>query len=648
MNDEVPILFRELADLSDDERARYFEQHRVPPDVRAEVESLLAFDSRTGSWLTSSVANEAEDVLLSRDVEREGRHCGPYRLVSLLGRGGAGTVFLAERIDGQVEQRVAIKLIRHDVERRAFRAHFFQERQILASLQHPGIARLLDAGQTEDGKPYLGMDYVDGAPIDVYAAQLDLRGKLNLFLRVCDAVSYAHRNLIVHRDLKPSNILVDAAGEPKLLDFGIAKILDAATDQTRTQERLLTPDYASPEQVRGAAQTTATDVYSLGAVLYDLLTGRSPHAFPTRTPQAIDAAICGAEPALASSLNPELPRDLDFILLKALRKEPEERYPSVDVMADDIRAFLEWRPIRARSGNAWYRTRKFVRRYRVLVAAAALTIAGLSVGLYVANRQRLIAQERFRQLHLLSAKVFTLDNEIRKVPGTTEARQEIGSMSLEYLERLGAAAHGDLDLAQEIGEAYLRVARIQGVPTEFNLGEFAKAEESLQKGDRSVDLVLPLRPRSADALILSAGIAHDRMIVANSEKRDADAKAHAAKALERLDRLFHVADLTGAQRTDAARYYENIALYHVNVHRYDEAVRYARRSIEVSAALPIGRRLRAANLSLIGNSLRSQGRLDEALQALREARQIAEGPIDSNPINRALNLYSICCVKPVL
>ncbi len=357
MNDEVSLLFRELADLSGDERARYFEHHQVAPDVRAEVESLLAFDSRTGSWLASSVANEAEDVLLSSDVEREGRHCGPYRLVSLLGRGGAGTVFLAERIDGQVEQRVAIKLLRQDVERRAFHDRFFQERQILASLQHPGIARLLDAGQTPDGAPYLVMDYIDGTPVDVYAATLDLRGKLNLFLRVCEAVSYAHRNLIVHRDLKPSNILVDAAGEPKLLDFGIAKILDSATDQTRTQERLLTPDYASPEQVRGTAQTTATDVYSLGAVLYDLLTGRSPHAFPNRTPQAIDAAICATEPALASSLNPELPRDLDFILLKALRKEPEERYPSVEVMADDIRAFLEWRPIRARSGNAWYRTR---------------------------------------------------------------------------------------------------------------------------------------------------------------------------------------------------------------------------------------------------------------------------------------------------
>ncbi|HTS25455.1 MAG TPA: protein kinase [Bryobacteraceae bacterium] len=640
MRDEVPLLFREVADLAPAEREQYFERNRVPAELRAEVESLLSFDS-TDAPLDEMIAGEAAEVLEAGESLSGGRRCGPYRLTRVLGRGGAGEVFLAERMDGRIEQRVAIKLIQQGVSRRSFQYRFLQERQILASLQHPGIARLMDAGETTGGRPYLVLEYIDGVPIDVYSRGLDLRDKLHLFLEVCEAVSYAHRNLIIHRDLKPSNILVNTDGHPKLLDFGIAKILDEVTDQTRTLERLLTPDYASPEQVRGSVQTTATDVYSLGAVLYDLLTGQSPHVFPARTPEAIDTAICTNEPVRASRLNPELPTDLDFILRKALRKEPEHRYSSVEALAGDIRAFLEWRPIRARSGNAWYRTRRFVRRYRATVAATALTIAGLSVGLYAANRQRVIAQERFQQLQLLSGKVFDLDARIRFLPGATEARHELVSMSLEYLERLGASAHGDLDLAQEIGAAYMRVARIQGVPTSLNLGELDKAEESLTKAARFVDLVLASRKDSAAALLLSAGIAHDRMIVETSMRRDAAAGVQADRAAERLGRLFHTGTLTAEQRSEAAGYYKNVALCYVNLHRYEEGREYAGKSMEAAVSLPSEPVIRSASLSLIGSSLRSQGRLEEALEALREARQIAEGPVPADPVQRSLNLYGI-------
>lgn len=639
MRDEVAVLFREVADLPPAARDRYFEAHGVPPELREEVESLLQFDLPDGE-IKDAIALEAEDILETPGSD-QGLRCGPYRLSRLLGRGGAGEVFLAERADGQIEQRVAIKLMQAGASRRSFRLRFLKERQILASLQHPGIAHLLDAGETEQGKLYLVMDYVDGVPIDVYARNFELGDKLRLFLKVCDAVSYAHRKLIIHRDLKPSNILVDGSGEPKLLDFGIAKILDASTDQTRTQERLLTPDYASPEQVRGGAQSTATDVYSLGAVLYHLLTGQSPHAFPARTREAIDQTICTTEPVPASRRNAALPRDLDYIVLKALRKEPEHRYSSVEAMADDVRAFLEWRPIRARSGNAWYRTRKFVRRYRAVVTAAALTIAGLSVGLYAANRQRLIALERFQQLHLLSSKVFDLDTRIRQLPGSTEARHELVSMSVEYLERLGSSAHGDLDLAQEIGAAYLRVARIQGVPTTTNLGDFRKAEASLQKADQFIGLVLKSRPQSTEALLVAAGIAQDRMILSDSQVHDDKAKEYAAQAAARLDGLFPRAKLTAEQRLDVSRIYANVALNAVNLHSYDEAVRYARKSIEASASLPAAPRLRASSLSLIGSSLRSQGRLEEAMQSLREARQIAETATYTNSQDRAFTLYGI-------
>jgi serine/threonine protein kinase len=193
--------------------------------------------------------------------------CGPYRLIRLLGSGGMGAVYLAERSDGEIQQKVAVKLLRADAHRPAWRARFLKERQLLASLHHPSIVHVIDAGHTDDGRPYLVMEYVEGTPIDVYAAGIEMRERLSLFLRVCEGVSHAHGHLIIHRDLKPANILVDASGQPKLLDFGIAKLLDETGDATQTVERLLTPNYASPEQVRGDSQTTATDVYSLGAVL---------------------------------------------------------------------------------------------------------------------------------------------------------------------------------------------------------------------------------------------------------------------------------------------------------------------------------------------------------------------------------------------
>ena len=373
-------------------------------------------------------------------------------------------MYLAERVDGEVEQRVAIKVIGQRRFEPAFVDRFLKERQILATLSHSAIARLLDVGHTADGQPYLAMEYVDGVPIDAYAVKLDLRGKLELFLKVCAAVSYAHRNLIIHRDLKPSNILVENSGEPKLLDFGIAKIIDATVDQTLTQEAILTPAFASPEQVRGTAQATTSDVYSLGAVLYQLLTGQSPHAISAQSHHAIELAVCLAEPEAPSRVNTALPRDLDFIILKALRKEPEERYASVDALADDIRAFLESRPVRARRGNAWYAGRKFLRRYWVPVGAAAAMICSLSAGLFIANRERVIAQRHFLEVRQLANKLFDIDALARQLPGSTKTRQLIVDTSLEYLGRLSADAKSDPGLALEVGNAYMWVARVQGVP----------------------------------------------------------------------------------------------------------------------------------------------------------------------------------------
>src|SRR5690242_15376107 len=356
MDEDVCSLFHELADLSPEDRTRIFQERRIDSAVRAEVESLLGFDSTNNPYLTNCISAAAEQAL-GLPVDRNMELCGPYRLVRLLGSGGMGAVYLGERTDGEIQQKVAIKFLGAGNYRDFWHDRFLRERQLLASLNHPSIVKVLDAGHTQDGRPYLVMEYVEGIAIDVYAASMAVREQLELFLRVCAGVSHAHRHLIIHRDLKPSNILVDGAGQPKLLDFGIAKLLDESGDQTQTVERLLTPSYASPEQLRGDPQTTATDVYSLGAVLYKLLTGRSPHESITGKPESIATLLGTRVIPPASSLHPGLPSDLDYIVRKALRMEPEERYASVDAFANDVRALLDSRPVQARSGNAWYRTR---------------------------------------------------------------------------------------------------------------------------------------------------------------------------------------------------------------------------------------------------------------------------------------------------
>ena len=615
MGQEIELLFREVADLTPDARERHFAERRISAEIRAEIESLLAFDT-TQITAPDCIGSAAKQYAGAAGGPSEGRRCGPYELVRMLGEGGMGTVFLARRTDGEVEQRVAIKLVR-SATNPAFRERFLRERQILASLNHAGIARLFDAGHTQDGQPYLVMEHVEGVPLDAYCQKLDFREQLKLCLRVCDAISYAHRNLIVHRDLKPSNILVDGGGRPKLLDFGIAKLLDEEAESTQTAERLLTPDYASPEQLQGASQTTATDIYSLGAVLYKILTGRSPHQSDKPSAKAIDAINGALDIPDPSRLNPSLPGDIDCIVRKALRREPEERYVSVDALATDIRAFLESRPVQARSGDAWYRTRKFIRRHWLPSAAAAMTIAGLSVGLYVANRERTIAQRRFVQVRRLANKVLALDTQIGGLPGATKARHEIVAMSKEYLEALGAEAHGDQELALEIAHAFALLARSQGLPTSANLGQYAQAEESLRKAEDLLDPILQAAPRNRRALLVSAQISSHRMVLADTENRREDARAHARKAVWRLDTLLGLgkASLSESQISTSTVILNNIALAQKNSHDLDGAIRSAHRSIDFSRSLPSAAAGAATSWSIIADAMRMSGDLDGALSS---------------------------------
>ncbi|MFN7937788.1 MAG: serine/threonine-protein kinase [Bryobacteraceae bacterium] len=601
---DIEQLFHEVVDLGPEERAAHFARKAVPQELREELEALLRHDAGYDADFP---------------VEPLGEACGPYRLIRKLGAGGMATVYLAKRADGEIEQNVAIKLLHRGADAPWLVGRFLRERQILASLEHPGIARLLDAGRTASGQPYLVMEYVDGTPIDLYCERLPLRKKIDVVLQVCDAVAYAHRNLVIHRDLKPSNILVDASGRAKLLDFGIAKILDTATDVTRTRERMMTPEYASPEQVRGGAQTTATDVYQMGAVLYKLLTGGSPHVF-TSDAESIEFVIAKKEPLAASKVKAGVPQDLDFILAMALRKEPESRYPSMEALMEDLRAFLVWRPVRARAGNVWYRIGKFARRYWVPVTAGGVAVAGLAVGLLLAEHQRHVAQRRFTLVRQMANRFFSLDGDLSQLTGSTKVRHKLVTTSLEYLQALESEAKGDPELAREVAAAYVKVASVQGVPIGPNLGEAKEAEASLQHAAALLEPVLRQNPRDKAALVLSAVVKESRMILAENERRGADARILARGASAQAAAAVALGGLSKQENADATRVTLNVALNHLNAHLYEEGVRLARLAAENSKQ-PGSEMYGGQALSLLANGLRMQGRLEEALEAIQQARK---------------------------
>ncbi len=416
----------EAAQLEPLNRREPFVRARAGDDraLADEVLALLAQEEALGDYLEPPASFvEAARELRPRDQARLGERVGAWRLERKIGAGGMGAVYLAVRADGHFEQRAAVKLLRLGVDSPQLVERFRRERQVLAQLEHPGVARLLDGGVTEDGLPYIAMEYIEGAPIDRWCDEqrLSIRERLKLFVKVCAAVQYAHQHLVVHRDVKPGNILVNAQGEPKLLDFGLAKVLDEDFDRTATQTgaHALTPAYASPEQVRGEAVTTASDVYSLGVVLYELLTGKRPHDVETtsfhelarriaeQAPKPPSEAVDEFDPARAGSTQPELARrrlrgDLDGIVLKALHKDPARRYASAGHLAEDVERHLDDWPVLARGDSLLYRTRKLVQRHRALAVASALGIAALIGGLVVSSRLWWIARERAEQITRLS------------------------------------------------------------------------------------------------------------------------------------------------------------------------------------------------------------------------------------------------------
>jgi Tol biopolymer transport system component len=385
---EVKRLFTAAAELGPGERPDYLGRECPNPDLRREVASLLEHSGEGIASADAAIAAAAAELADEPNPDERliGARLGPYRVEAIVGHGGMGAVYRASRDDAEFHQLVAIKLVRVAAESPSTLRRFRQERQILARLSHPNIARLLDGGSTPEGVPYLVMEFIEGQPITTWCDRhsLGVEERLRLFLRVCEAVEAAHRDLVVHRDLKPANILVTQDGTPKLLDFGIAKMLDAgglAEAGTLTGLQVMTPEYASPEQVRGAPASTAADVYALGLILYELLTGKKAQLISAYTPEAIARVVCHMEPTAPALLKPRLAGDLDNIIRVAIRKEPERRYASAGELARDIQRHLERRPVSARPDTIAYRSAKFFRRNRVVVAAGLLIAASLAGGL---------------------------------------------------------------------------------------------------------------------------------------------------------------------------------------------------------------------------------------------------------------------------
>lgn len=502
---KVKSIFNDVIELDESEQERFLVSREEETDILDEVRKMLGSDDE-------SLIQHSPFSKLAENGNNIPEKIGNYKVLREVGRGGMGVVYEAIRDDGEFSQRVAIKIIKRGMDSDDILRRFRNERQILAELQHPNIARLFDGGVTESGSPYYVMEFIEGEAIDTYCRERDLpvKEKLGLFRQVCAAVSYAHSQLIVHRDLKPSNMLITPDGSVKLLDFGIAKVLNAdGADNlgTATQLGMMTPAYASPEQIRGEKVTTVSDVYSLGVVFYELLTGDRPYQTDGKSIAEMADLVCNSElrkpsDATQNAANTQghLPLkiqaqgrmfkgDLDNIALKALQKEPGRRYQSVEQFSEDIRRHLIGQPVSARPDTPSYRLKKFVSRNRGPVFAGTLIFISLFIGIGVAlwqarraEQQRVLAENRFSEVReLANSVIFRYHDAIADLPGSTAVREMLVSDATRYLDNLAREADQDPALQRELALAYVKLGDVLGKAYAANVGNTAGATESYRK-----------------------------------------------------------------------------------------------------------------------------------------------------------------------
>ena len=623
--------------------------------LRREVESLVrqqaaAFDS----WADAGGFVGADSSV----TQNTGRRIGSYRLVRELGRGGMGAVWLATRADEEFRKTVAMKLLKRGTDTDEVLRRFRAEREILARLEHPHIARLLDGGTTDDGLPYFVMEYVDGVPLTefVEAQKLSLGQRLELFLKICGAVQFAHQNLVVHRDLKPANILVTAAGEPKLLDFGIAKLLDPeeAWELTEAGRDRFTPAYASPEQIRGEPVTTVSEIYSLGALLYEVTTGERAHRFAAAHPTTAELQhlVLASEPARPSLVAPPERRaalrgDLDTIILRALAKEPARRYPSAGNFADDLRRHLTGRVVLARPDTLGYRAGKFFARNKVATAAAALLALSLVGGLVataiqarIANRERLRAERRFGQVRAVASTfLFELDDAIAQRP--TQARKILVAKARDYLDSLLRDAAGDLSLEADLAAAYQKLGDVESQLNQANLGDSAGALASYTKALHLREALLARAASPAETATRQRELAEScRRLgdILGKTGHTAEALAHYQKTLPLLESATE-----RAARVNLASDQEIVGRMLLMTGDARGAEAHYERALTTSAALlreePKEKAAlleHAKALTSLGYLRGTQGRKAEAVEKYRDALATVQGVVEADPADRTL------------
>ncbi len=508
---EISAAVAEALELDETERKAFLDARFAgDPAMRGEAGSLLSHALMVDDFMESPLPAAGSEA-------RE--RFGPYRVTGRIGEGGMGVVYVAVRDDGQFERQVAIKVIRSLGAHGELLRRFGTERHVLAQLEHPNIAKLLDAGLSENGEPYLVLEFVQGEPITAWCESRNLTApeRLRLFETVCSAVHAAHQRLIVHRDIKPANILVTPEGEPKLLDFGIAKLLMPSPDRMETTNLLapLTLQYASPEQARGDAISTASDIYSLGMLLYELLTSARPYDLgQSNLAEAIER-ICEQAPPPASRAAPpgraaQLRGDLDSIIGKALEKDPTRRYSSAYDLAADIRRYLDGEPVTARPPSFRYVASKYLKRHRNAALASAcgllLLLLSLAAALWqarIARFERDLARQRFQDMRALANSiVFEFHDGVAKLAGATPIRKQMVARSVEYLDKLSQEAGNDAGLLVELGAAYVRLGDVQGKHTEANLGDVEGASLSYGKAQRNLEKALALDPDHREGRLL--------------------------------------------------------------------------------------------------------------------------------------------------
>jgi tetratricopeptide (TPR) repeat protein len=650
------------------------------PDLRAEIDSLLAAHDQTGDFIERPAAQRMLELDIDEPRSWIGRRVGAYRIVAEIGRGGMSEVFRGVRADDEYHKEVAVKVLLPGHDTRLLLERFKAEKQMLANLDHPNIARILDAGSTDDGLPYLVMDYIKGRPIDEYCRErhLSVRARLELFRSLCSAVQYVHQHLMVHGDLKCSNVLVTDEGSVRLLDFGVARLTNAVSpsDLDSSGPIALTPEYASPEQLRGGLISTASDVYSLGVMLYRLLAGRLPHGSAATLPHELASEICTTDPPLpsqavgshwaAGGLRRKLAGDLDSIVMRALHKDPTRRYPSVESLSEDLGLYLGGFPVTARPAGLPYKLIRFCGRHRAGIAAMGLFVLALIGGVvaaswqaHIARQERARAERHFDEVRKL-ANTFMSDvhEAIRNLPGATQARQILVLNSLKYLDALAAESAGDPTLQRELATAYEKVADVQGAYRQANVGDASGAIASYRK---ALDIRLALVAAQPADLELRRDLLRSYGKLGEVLSGAGDAAAAIASSRHALEIAEELADARGADTADRRNrgsVYVALGWQMAKANQIERGLLLMNQGTAIFETLidanPRDVRSRhhaAVAYGRMGEILIGARRYDEALQAHTKQQEIAHALSVADPSNAELQIlesYALLGVGTVL